>query len=93
MVPAVPVEWPVSVQLADPYRDAQQWARCADTVEKVGFEVAGGVRVGGHSGPSDRREASRRRDRRRHRDQHGELAEVLGSGGEVELVVGAVRPS
>jgi hypothetical protein len=39
------------------------------------------------------RVASGRRDRRRHRDQLGELAEVLGCGGEMELVAGTVRPS
>ena len=65
----------------------------ADTVEKVGFEVVGAVRVGGHNSPRDRRDASGSRDRRRHRDQHGEFPEVLGGGGEVELVVGAVRAS
>ena len=70
-----------------------QGVSSADTVEKVGFEVVGAVRVGGHNSPRDRRDASGSRDRRRHRDQHGEFAEVLGGGGEVELVVGAVRPS
>ena len=46
-------------------------------------EVQGQWEVGDRSGGHDRRR----------RDQLGELPEVLGGGGEEELVAGAVRPS
>jgi hypothetical protein len=56
-----------------------------DIVEKVGFEVVAARRIGGRG--------LGRYDWRRHRKQLGELAEVLGGGGEVEFMTGAVRPA
>ena len=47
--------------------------------------------VGGCSGEKERRVTSRCRDRRWYLDQFGEFPEVLGGGGEVELVAGAAR--
>jgi hypothetical protein len=61
-------------------------------LKKCWFEVIGWRGPGrGHAG--QRRVASGRCGRRRHRDQLGELAEVLGSGGEVEFVASTVRSS
>ena len=65
----------------------------ADAVEKVRFEVVASAGFGSGDGVGGRLDASRRRDRRRCRDQQGELAKVLGSGGEKELVMRAVRSS
>jgi hypothetical protein len=48
-----------------------------------------GERAPGCSGPA----ASGGGCWRRQRDQFGELSEVLGGGGEVELIAGAVRAS
>ena len=64
-----------------------------DTVEEVWFEViaAGGSGGGGLAG--ERCVASGRGDRRRYRDQLGELAEVLDGSSEVEFVTGAIRPA
>jgi hypothetical protein len=64
-----------------------------DTVEQVGFEVMAVGRVGGLGRAGDRPVGSGRCDRRRQWDQLGELAEVLGGGGEVELIAGAVWPA
>ena len=47
----------------------------------------------GRSGGGARCNASGRWDRWWRRDRHGELSEVLGGGGEVELVAGAVWSS
>ena len=64
----------------------------ADTVEEARFEViAAGDRGWGLAG--ERRVASGRGDRRRPRDQLGELAEVLGGSSEGEFVTGAIRPA
>ena len=65
----------------------------ADAVEKVRFEVVAAAGFGSRGVAGDRRDPSRRWDRRQRRDQHGELAEVLGGGGEKELVTSAVRPA
>jgi hypothetical protein len=69
------------------------WQPSADCVEEVGFEVMVAARIGGRGSAGDRRGTSRRRGRHRLRDQPSELAEVLGGGGEVELVAGTVRSS
>ena len=63
----------------------------SDTVEEVWFEVIAAARIGGLGHAGERRVSSDRCDRRRHRNQLGELAKVLGGGGEVEFVAGAVR--
>ena len=67
-----------------------QWG---DTVEEVWFGVIAGARIRDRGHAGERRVASARCDRRRHRNQLGELAKVLGGGGEVELIAGAVRPT
>ena len=69
---------------------ARYGGTCPIPLNKSLFEVivAGGLGAGGCA--SDRRGASGRCDRRRHRDQLGELAQVLSGGGEVEFVAGAV---
>jgi hypothetical protein len=64
-----------------------------DTVEEVWFGVIAGARIRDRGHAGERRVASARCDRRRHRNQLGELAKVLGGGGEVELIAGAVRPT
>ena len=61
-----------------------------DTVEEVWFEVIAAARIGGLGHADERRVASDRCDRRRHQDQLGKLAEVLGGGGEVEFVAGTI---
>jgi hypothetical protein len=73
---------------------AKSVRRCplwVDTVEEVWFEVIAAARIGGLGHAGERRVSSDRCDRRRHRNQLGELAKVLGGGGEVEFVAGAVR--
>src|SRR6266849_2462619 len=64
-----------------------------DSVEEVGFRV---IAAGGRArcGRVDEAAAaSCHGDDRRPGDQLGELAEVLGSGGEVELVAGSAWPA
>jgi hypothetical protein len=65
----------------------------ADFVEEVWFEGVAVARIGGRGHAGERPAASGRGDRRRHRNQLGKLAEVLGGGGEVEFVARAVRPA
>ena len=67
--------------------------RSADCVEKVWFEVVAAARIGGRVALMIGATVSRRRDRCRCGDQLGEFAEVLSSGGEVELVAGTARPA
>src|SRR5580704_14702977 len=68
----------------------QEWLKVPDTVEEVWFEVIAAVQISCRDHAGERRLASGHCDRRRRRDQHGELAEVLGGCGEMELVAGAV---
>jgi len=70
-----------------------KWRKMPDTVEEVWFGVIAGARIRDRGHAGERRVASARCDRRRHRNQLGELAKVLGGGGEVELIAGAVRPT
>jgi len=71
----------------------EQQPQWGDTVEEVWFGVIAGARIRDRGHAGERRVASARCDRRRHRNQLGELAKVLGGGGEVELIAGAVRPT
>jgi hypothetical protein len=59
-------------------------------VEEVRFEVIAAARSAVAATPGDDLVGSGGGDRRRHRDQHGELAKVLSGGGEVEFVAGPV---
>ena len=72
-------------------RDERQLS--ADTVEEVWLEVIAAPLIGAVRYAGGHRVASVRGDRRRHRDQHGELAKVLGGGAKVEFVAGAIRPA
>ena len=62
----------------------------ADFVEEVGVRLR---RMGSERLMSAGRSAASRWLWRRHRDELGELPEVLGGGCEVELVTGAIRAS
>ena len=65
----------------------------ADIVEKVGSEIIVVPVACGREGSDDGGLASGGEAGRRHRDELGEFAEVLGGGGKVELVAGTVRSS
>src|ERR1700726_4526297 len=73
-----------------PYFSPRRLPVLPDTVEEVWFEVIAAVQISCRAHAGERRLASGHCDRRRRRDQHGELAEVLGGCGEMELVAGAV---
>jgi hypothetical protein len=60
-----------------------------DSVEEVGFHVLVMLWVGAAT-VAISGVRSGRRDRYRYRDQLGEFTEVMGGGGEVEFVSGAV---
>jgi len=64
-----------------------------DSVEEVWFEVMAAARIGGCGHAGEHRVGSGRCDGRWYRYQLRELAEVLGGGGEVELITGAIWPA
>src|SRR5215472_9269693 len=88
-------ERPLRVRRRNFHSDTRQWARCADCVEKVGLEVNRKLldRGGSHGSGDDKRAGLGCFSQRRHRDQLGQLAEVLGGGGEVEFVARTVWPA
>src|ERR1051325_1144104 len=63
----------------------------ADSVEEVGFEVIAAAWLRGREDVAGGCDGSCGGGWYRRRDQDGELAKVLGGGGKVELVAGAIR--
>ena len=64
-----------------------------DCVEKVGFEVVVMAGTDGRTDADARFSGSGCSGERRCGDQLCEFAQVLGGGGEVEFIAGAVRPA